>query len=76
MYITGPKVIKEVIGETVTMEELGGSQIHSHVNGNADFEYDSEAECMEGIIRHGAELLYAFAEASVPKGNIINILIM
>ena len=51
MYITGPKVIKEVIGETVTMEELGGSRIHSHVNGNADFEYDSEAECLEGIRR-------------------------
>ena len=25
----------------------------------------------KGIIRHGAKLLYAFAEASVPKGNII-----
>lgn len=51
MYITGPKVIKEVIGESVTMEELGGSQIHSHVNGNADFEYASEGECLEGIRR-------------------------
>ena len=76
MYITDPKVIKEVIGENVTMEELGGSQIHSHVNGNADFEYDSEAECLKGIIRHGAKLLYAFAEASVPKGNIRDILTM
>ena len=56
MYITGPKVIKEVIGETVTMEELGGSRIHSHVNGNADFEYDSETECLEGI-RHLVEIL-------------------
>lgn len=49
MYITGPKVIKEVIGENVSTEELGGSRIHSHINGNADFEYNSEEECLEGI---------------------------
>src|SRR3989338_2444351 len=31
MFITGPAVIKEVLGETVTMEELGGAKIHSEV---------------------------------------------
>src|ERR671924_1770130 len=29
MFITGPAVIKEVLGEEVSMEELGGAKIHS-----------------------------------------------
>ena len=36
MFITGPAVIKEVLGETVTMEELGGAKIHSEVSGVTD----------------------------------------
>ena len=26
MFITGPAVVKEVLGETITMEELGGDE--------------------------------------------------
>jgi acetyl-CoA carboxylase carboxyltransferase component len=36
MFITGPAVIKEVLGETVTMEELGGAKIHSEISGVTD----------------------------------------
>jgi methylmalonyl-CoA carboxyltransferase large subunit len=33
MFITGPKVIKQVTGETVSDEELGGPQAHMHYSG-------------------------------------------
>jgi acetyl-CoA carboxylase carboxyltransferase component len=51
MFITGPRVIKSVMGEEVSMEELGGARVHCQVSGVADFRVKSEKECMEGIRR-------------------------
>jgi len=49
MFLTGPRIVKSVMGEDVTMEELGGAQIHSQVTGLADFRMKSEVECFETI---------------------------
>src|SRR5580765_1677346 len=49
MFITGPAVIKEVLGETVTMEELGGAKIHSEVSGVTDLVATSDDECLLAI---------------------------
>jgi acetyl-CoA carboxylase carboxyltransferase component len=49
MFITGPEVIKTVLGEEVSMEELGGARIHSEISGNAHFFADDEDECFEKI---------------------------
>lgn len=49
MFITGPAVIKEVLGETVTMEELGGAKIHSEVSGVTDLVAKSDDECLLAI---------------------------
>lgn len=49
MFITGPAVIKEVLGETVTMEELGGAKIHSEVSGVTDLVAKNDAECLQMI---------------------------
>ena len=51
MFITGPRVIKSVMGEEVSMEELGGAKVHCQLTGVADFRVNSEQECMEGIKR-------------------------
>lgn len=51
MFITGPAVIKEVLGETVTMEELGGAKIHSEVSGVADLVAKNDDECLAMIRR-------------------------
>jgi methylmalonyl-CoA decarboxylase subunit alpha len=51
MFITGPAVIKEVLGETVTMEELGGAKIHSEVSGVADLVATNDDECLAMIRR-------------------------
>lgn len=37
MFITGPEVIKTVLGEEISMEELGGAKVHSEMTGNAHF---------------------------------------
>ncbi len=49
MFITGPQVIKTVLGEEISMEELGGAKVHSEITGNAHFFSRSEEECFEQI---------------------------
>jgi acetyl-CoA carboxylase carboxyltransferase component len=49
MFITGPEVIKTVLGEDISMEDLGGARVHAEITGNAHFFADSEAECFEQI---------------------------
>lgn len=51
MFITGPEVIKTVLGEEISMEDLGGAQVHSEVTGNAHFFSITEDECFEQIKR-------------------------
>lgn len=45
MFITGPEVIKTVLGEEISMEELGGARVHSELTGNAHFFANTEEEC-------------------------------
>ncbi len=49
MFITGPEVIKTVLGEEISMEELGGARVQCEVSGNAHFFAESEQECFDQI---------------------------
>ncbi len=49
MFITGPEVIKTVLGEEISMEELGGARVHAETTGNAHFYAESEQECFDQI---------------------------
>ncbi len=49
MFITGPEVIKTVLGEEISMEELGGAKVHSVITGNAHFYAESELESFAQI---------------------------
>lgn len=51
MFITGPEVIKTVLGEEISMEELGGARISAELSGNAHFFAASERECFAQIKR-------------------------
>lgn len=51
MFITGPQVIKSVTGEDVSVEKLGGADVHTAVSGVAHFKSASEQECIEDIKR-------------------------
>ncbi len=48
MYVTGPDVVKAVMSEEVTHEELGGAMVHNAKSGVAHFVYNSDADCIEG----------------------------
>ncbi|HBE41096.1 MAG TPA: methylmalonyl-CoA carboxyltransferase [Bacteroidales bacterium] len=49
MFITGPEVIKTVLGEEISMEDLGGARVHSEITGNAHFFAATEEECFDQI---------------------------
>ncbi|MBD5390171.1 acyl-CoA carboxylase subunit beta [bacterium] len=49
MFITGPDVIKSVLGEEISQEDLGGARTHAEITGNAHFFAESEQECFEQI---------------------------
>ena len=51
MYITGPNVVKAVMGEETTHEDLGGSDTHTTLSGVAQFAVGSENECFGQIRR-------------------------
>lgn len=49
MYITGPDVIKAVIGETVTQEELGGAVAHASKSGVCHVVTENDTDCLNKI---------------------------
>lgn len=49
MFITGPGVIESVLGEKISMEDLGGARVHAETTGNAHFFSNSELECFDQI---------------------------
>lgn len=51
MFLTGPAVVKTVMGEDISTEELGGAETHSTLSGVAHFKYESEYACLDGVKR-------------------------
>ncbi len=49
MFVTGPDVIKTVMHEEVTKEELGGPMTHNRVSGVAHFLASDDADCMARV---------------------------
>lgn len=49
MYITGPEVVKAVIGEEVSHEDLGGAESHATKSGVCHVVVDSDTDCIERI---------------------------
>ena len=61
MFITGPDVVRQVLNETVTFEELGGASVHSTQSGVCHFVAEDETQSLL-IVR---ELL-----AYLPQNNL------
>jgi acetyl-CoA carboxylase carboxyltransferase component len=49
MALGGPPLVKAVVGEDVTPEELGGSKVHTEISGVADLEVPDDAACIAAI---------------------------
>lgn len=51
MYVTGPEVVKTVLGEEVSFEDLGGAMSHGTKSGVAHFVAKNEYDCFDKIIK-------------------------
>ena len=51
MFVTGPNVVKTVTHEDVTLDELGGADVHARRSGVAHFECDDEISCLQLLRR-------------------------
>lgn len=49
MFITGPAVVKAVLGEDVTAKELGGAEVHTETSGVVHFAFDDDYACLNGV---------------------------
>src|SRR5215210_462376 len=49
MFVTGPEVVKQVLSQDVTFEELGGAKTHATKSGVAHFIAKDEIDCMDKI---------------------------
>jgi propionyl-CoA carboxylase beta chain len=49
MFITGPDVVRSVTGENVTLDELGGAQVHSATSGTAHYLAADEDDALEYV---------------------------
>ena len=49
MFLTGPAVVKQVLGENVTQEELGGANVHATKSGVAQFKAPTEEDAISTI---------------------------
>ncbi|HLP18334.1 MAG TPA: acyl-CoA carboxylase subunit beta [Bacteroidota bacterium] len=51
MFLTGPKVLKQVTQEEISAESLGGASVHATKSGVAHFVYPDEDETFKGVRR-------------------------
>ena len=51
MFVTGPDVVKTVIQEEVSHEELGGARTHTAKSGVADLAFDNDLETLSQVRR-------------------------
>ncbi len=49
MALGGPPLVKAAVGEEVTAEEMGGSQVHTRVSGVADLEVEDDEACLRVV---------------------------
>jgi len=49
MFVTGPEVVKEVLSQEVSFEDLGGAKTHATKSGVAHFIAKNEYDCMDKI---------------------------
>jgi acetyl-CoA carboxylase carboxyltransferase component len=52
MYLGSPRMAEMVIGQKVTLEEMGGARMHTTVSGCGDFLCATEEEAIAGARRH------------------------
>ncbi len=49
MFVTGPNVVKEVLNEDVSLDELGGAEVHARKSGVSHMIYEDEEHTILGL---------------------------
>lgn len=49
MALAGPPLVKAAVGEDISAEDLGGSQIHTKISGVGDLEVANDEECITAV---------------------------
>lgn len=49
MFVTGPDVVKAATGETISMDQLGGGEVHNRVSGVAHYLGEDEADAIDYV---------------------------
>jgi acetyl-CoA carboxylase carboxyltransferase component len=49
MFVTGPNVVKEVLNQDVSFEDLGGAEVHARKSGIANMIYENEENTLFGV---------------------------
>jgi 3-methylcrotonyl-CoA carboxylase beta subunit len=51
IFLAGPFLVKAAIGEDVDLQTLGGAATHNEISGIADYQFDTEQECLDQVKR-------------------------
>ncbi|HEU4370001.1 MAG TPA: acyl-CoA carboxylase subunit beta [Methylomirabilota bacterium] len=65
MALGGPPLVKAVVGEDVTAEELGGSKVHCEISGVGDLEVEDDDACI-AVIKEYLSYFPSHNQASPP----------
>jgi acetyl-CoA carboxylase carboxyltransferase component len=49
IYLAGPYLVKAAIGENIDHETLGGADTHNAISGIADYQFETEQECLDEV---------------------------
>ena len=49
MFVTGPNVVKEVLNEDVSFDDLGGAEVHAQKSGVAQMVFEDEENTLMGV---------------------------
>jgi acetyl-CoA carboxylase carboxyltransferase component len=51
LYLAGPALVKNAIGQEVSSEELGGAHVHAAISGTIDYHEPDDDACLERLRR-------------------------
>jgi 3-methylcrotonyl-CoA carboxylase beta subunit len=51
IFLAGPFLVKAAIGEDIDAQTLGGAATHNEISGIADYQFDTEQECLDQVKR-------------------------
>jgi len=66
MFITGPQVVAQALGQAITKEELGGAYVHATQSGVAHIVTQTEEQCFEQLRRLLSYLPAHYRTSAIP----------